>query len=70
MAKKTPKPTPDADAPDAAAEEAVVELEYIGPVGQESPTFGPLVVGQRYQASVSFADYLVERHPDYWQRPA
>lgn len=43
---------------------------YIGPAGQVSPVFGPLGVGERYQATEAFAAYLVATHPDYWQRPA
>lgn len=46
-----------------------VALYYIGPAGQESPVLGPLSVGSRYQVNVSFADYLVARHPDVWTRP-
>lgn len=46
-----------------------LELEYIGPAGQESPVFGLLVVGQRYQADAVLGAYLLEHHTDYWKRP-
>lgn len=45
-------------------------IEYIGPAGQESPVLGPLSVGSRYQVNVTFAAYLLERHPDIWTRPS
>ena len=47
--------------------EAPVSLTYIGPPEQESPTFGPLVAGRRYQVAADLAAYLVSTHPDYWQ---
>lgn len=64
MAKKS-KPVPVVEDPAAHTHEIV----YIGPDKAESPVFGLLVVGQRYQAEATFAAYLLERHPDHWQRP-
>lgn len=49
---------------------ALATLVYIGPAGQESPTLGPLVAGQRYQIDAALAAYLCEQHPEYWTRPA
>ena len=45
-------------------------LVYVGPPGQESPTFGPLIPGESYQADEAFVAYLVTTHPDYWTRPS
>lgn len=53
-----------------AATTASADLTYIGPPGQDSPVFGLLIAGQRYQADAAFAAYLVARHPEYWQPAA
>lgn len=57
-------PLPATDAPTATEP---YTLEYIGPLGQTSPFFGALDVGQRYQADPAFADYLVRVHPTHWR---
>lgn len=49
---------------------STVTVMYCGPLGQESPMFGPLEPGERYQCEAALAEYLVKRHPDYWKRPA
>lgn len=64
MAKK------QAEAPADPVDAEHLDLEYVGPEGQESPFFGPLVVGQRYQAPVAFGEYLIATHPSHWKRPA
>jgi hypothetical protein len=51
------------------SESKQVSIEYIGPDGQQSETFGPLAAGRRYQAAAEFAAYLVKTHPDYWRLP-
>lgn len=43
---------------------------YVGPPGQDSPTFGPLVAGRRYQTNATLAAYLVAQHPDFWRAEA
>jgi hypothetical protein len=43
------------------SESKQVSIEYIGPDGQQSETFGPL--------AAEFAAYLVKTHPDYWRLP-
>jgi hypothetical protein len=57
------KKTTPTDAPTRVA------LVYHGPSGQQSPLFGPLEVGQYYEADASFAAYLCLRHPEYWATP-
>lgn len=52
-----------------ATADQTVAIEYLGPIGQESPLFGPLVAGERYQCDAELAAYLVRQHPDYWRRP-
>ena len=42
---------------------------YVGPAGQDSPLFGSLVAGRRYQTDEAMASYLCAQHPTYWQRP-
>lgn len=67
MAKKQPSTTSTTPAADAAA--APATLRYVGPEGQTSPEFGELVPGRTYTtADASFAAYLAEKHPDFWQR--
>lgn len=51
------------------AKAKTVTLEYVGPEGQESPTIGPLVAGQRYQVEAVLAAYLCETHPAFWREP-
>lgn len=46
-------------------------LRYVGPSGQTSPVFGDLEPGRTYTtADATFAAYLAEKHPDYWQLAA
>lgn len=47
-----------------------VSIIYVGPAGSESPVFGPLEPGERYQCDEVFAAYLCTQHPTFWQRPA
>lgn len=47
-----------------------VTIIYVGPPHSESPVFGPLEPGERYQSPAELADYLCRQHPDFWQRPA
>ena len=42
-------------------------LQWVGPPGQESELFGPLVAGQRYQCAPDLARYLSDTHPEYWR---
>lgn len=66
MAKKLS--TTSSSAADAAV--APARLTYVGPEGQTSPVFGELVPGRIYTADATFAAYLADKHPDYWQRAA
>ena len=64
-------PTPKTSASPAAAAAASATLRYVGPSGQTSPVFGDLEPGRTYTtADATFAAYLAEKHPDYWQRAA
>ena len=47
-----------------------ITLEYVGPDREESPVFGTLVAGERYQAEAGFGEYLLKTHPSHWTRPA
>lgn len=68
MAKKQTAATESAAA-GAAAPSA--SLRYVGPAGQTSPVFGELTPGTFYTtADATFAAYLAEKHPDYWQLAA
>lgn len=51
------------------AKDALVSIEWIGPIRQDSPIFGPLEPGERYQCDADFATYLCKAHPDCWRRP-
>jgi len=42
-------------------------LQWVGPPGQESEQFGPLVAGQRYQCASELARYLSDTHPEFWR---
>ena len=43
-------------------------LEWIGPEGHESETFGGLLVaGRRYQCAADLAAYLSDTHPTFWR---
>ena len=54
----------------AAPVASPVTLEWIGPAGQDSPVFGVLEPGERYQcADGEFAAYLCRQHPTYWRLP-
>lgn len=64
MSKPTPPPS------DAPVPEVPVSVTYVGPEGHESPTFGPLVAGRRYQIQADLAAYLCATHPDFWQAVA
>jgi hypothetical protein len=46
----------------------IATLEYIGPEGHESDTFGGLLVaGRRYQCAADLAAYLSDTHPTFWR---
>lgn len=55
-------------APSATNHTATMRIRYVGPAGQTSPVFGELVPNEQYSADADFATYLVDTHPDYWQR--
>lgn len=64
MAKTT---TTSTKAPGEVADRGPVTLVYIGPRDAESPRYGALEPGRRYQeADAALAAYLVETHPDHW----
>lgn len=66
---KIPKKTESSTA--AAEAAAPATLTFVGPPGQTSPVFGELVPGRTYTtADASFAAYLAETHPEYWQLAA
>jgi hypothetical protein len=66
MAKRKTDQDPAADAAPSA-----VTLRYVGPEGHMSPVFGELVPDRTYTtADASFAAYLAEKHPEYWQLAA
>ena len=44
-----------------------VILQWVGPPGQESEQFGPLVAGQRYQCAPELGRYLSDTHPGHWR---
>jgi hypothetical protein len=68
MAKKAADIKPTSP---AAAAAASATLRYVGPSGQTSPVFGELEPGRTYTtADATFAAYLAEKHPDYWQLAA
>jgi hypothetical protein len=52
------------------SEPKLLSIEWIGPEGQTSDLFGPLVAGRRYQAAADLAAYLCQQHPEYWRAPA
>ncbi|MDP2319565.1 MAG: hypothetical protein Q8O42_09545 [Acidobacteriota bacterium] len=65
MAKKK---TDQHDPTTAGAAVTSAQLRYVGPAGQTSPVFGALEPGKLYTtADATFAAYLAEKHPDYWQ---
>ena len=49
------------------AKDDSVILVWVGPPGQESELFGPLVAGQRYQCAPDLGRYLSDTHPESWQ---
>jgi len=55
---------------DTTTPKKALEIEYCGPPGETSPTFGALEVGRRYQADPEMAAYLCRTHPEYWKDPA
>lgn len=66
MAKKKTDTTNEPTTAGAAVTSA--QLTYVGPEGQTSPVFGALERGKTYTtADATFAAYLAEKHPDYWQ---
>lgn len=63
MAKKptTPETTAAASGP--------VRLRYVGPAHVDSERFGALEPGRVYQETDPvLATYLVEKHPEHWER--
>lgn len=69
MAKKQLSPNVAQNESAAAGAAATsASLTYVGPAGQTSPVFGVLEPGKLYTtADATFAAYLAEKHPDYWQ---